>query len=261
MSKRPLDATTAEAKKYKSALDTMADEWTCPITSELPLDPVMAEDGRVYERSAIEGWFAGQPEEAEVKSPVTDVRMGKKLFPAVQVRNNLKAMVQSGALSGDKADAWKKRLGEEQEVIDMQKEAEGGDVTAVYDLGFWHRNGTKGLAKDDKKAFGWFKKAAGLNFPPALGQCGCYYVNGDGGVEKDKIRGFVMLGQAAALGSEHACYVLGWVYAYGHHGVKKDPAEAAKWYRRMDGCKYKLCTEEGRADAAEWLRLYDAGEY
>ena len=30
---------------------------------------------------------------------MTDVRMGKKLFPAVQVRNNLKAMVQSGALS------------------------------------------------------------------------------------------------------------------------------------------------------------------
>ena len=47
VSERP--STTAEAKKYKSALDTMADEYI-PIRSELPLDPVMAEDGRVYER-------------------------------------------------------------------------------------------------------------------------------------------------------------------------------------------------------------------
>ena len=122
MSKRRLrdaEPVTDDAKRYKSALDTMADEWTCPITSELPLDPVTAEDGRVYERSAIVEWFASRPED-EVKSPITNELMGKKLLPAVQVRNTIKAMVESGALSGDKADAWKKRLEEEQEVIDMR---------------------------------------------------------------------------------------------------------------------------------------------
>ena len=37
MSKRRLrdaDAATAEAKKYKSAVDTMADEFICPINLE-----------------------------------------------------------------------------------------------------------------------------------------------------------------------------------------------------------------------------------
>ena len=121
MSKRPLsdaaaaEAATAEAKKFKSAIDTLADEFLCPITSELPVDPVMAEDGRVYERKAIKEWFATKPED-EVKSPITNELMGKKLLPAVQVRNTIKAMVQSGAISGEKADAWNKRLAEEQEV-------------------------------------------------------------------------------------------------------------------------------------------------
>ena len=135
MSKRPLDAATAEAatseaKKYKSALDTNADELVCPITSELPLDPVMAEDGRVYERSAIEQWFANK-EEDQVKSPITNELMGKKLLPAVQVRNIIKTMVQSGALSGDKADAWNTRLEEEQEVEDTRMKAEGGNADAM----------------------------------------------------------------------------------------------------------------------------------
>ena len=90
MPKRPLadEVATVEAKKYKSALDTMADEFICPITSELPLDPVTAEDGRVYERSAIEKWFAQRPER-RVKSPITNELMGKRLLPAVQVRNNI----------------------------------------------------------------------------------------------------------------------------------------------------------------------------
>ena len=48
----------------------VAEEYVCPITAELPIDPVTAEDGRCYERCAIEEWFARQPQ-AQVKSPVT----------------------------------------------------------------------------------------------------------------------------------------------------------------------------------------------
>ena len=44
--------TAAAEKRYKQAIDGMAEEFVCPITQELPVDPVTAEDGRVYERSA-----------------------------------------------------------------------------------------------------------------------------------------------------------------------------------------------------------------
>ena len=47
--------------------DDVLSEYRCPITQELPVDPVVAEDGQAYERSAIEDWFDRQ-KGGEVKS-------------------------------------------------------------------------------------------------------------------------------------------------------------------------------------------------
>ena len=80
--KRTLDDASAETKRFKSAIEDSAAEFVCPITQELPLDPVMAADGRVYERSAIEEWIA----KGNGKSPSTNEKMGTKLLPALQVR-------------------------------------------------------------------------------------------------------------------------------------------------------------------------------
>eukprot|EP00966_Prymnesium_polylepis_P099303 2299984-Prymnesium_polylepis.1 len=77
-----LAETKEEVKKFRSALDSMADEWVCPITFELPLDPVFAEDGRTYERCAIEEHIRTQG--AELKSPLTNEPMGTRLTANVQ---------------------------------------------------------------------------------------------------------------------------------------------------------------------------------
>eukprot|EP00964_Phaeocystis_antarctica_P164532 scaffold142835_cov109-Phaeocystis_antarctica.AAC.1 len=37
--------TQAVVKRYRKALDEVAEEYVCPITAELPIDPVTAEDG------------------------------------------------------------------------------------------------------------------------------------------------------------------------------------------------------------------------
>ena len=42
------------AAKKDGALVTVADELICPISHELPVDPVMALDGKIYERASIE---------------------------------------------------------------------------------------------------------------------------------------------------------------------------------------------------------------
>ena len=63
-------AETAGEKRYREAIDGMAVEFLCPITQELPLDPVTAEDGRVYERRAIENWLDRQ--RGSAKSPITN---------------------------------------------------------------------------------------------------------------------------------------------------------------------------------------------
>ena len=251
-SKETQAETEAVVKRYRQAIDDVAEEYVCPITAELPIDPVTAEDGRCYERCAIEEWFSRQPE-PQVKSPVTNEPMGKRLLPAVQLRNTLKRLVESGAISGSKADAWKKAMAEEAEVAALREKAEGGDAIAMQRLGFAYRDGKRGLKQDKKQAFTWFKRAADLRDIFALAACGQAYLNGHG-VERSISRGVSMVTMAAALGSEHACGKLGRANAEGRHGFDKDEQEATRWYREMQKCGIRDASELMRERAAAWLR-------
>ena len=179
--------------------------------------------------------------------------MGKRLLPAVQVRNSLKRLVESGAISGSKADAWKKAVAEEAEVAALRVRAEGGDARAMYDLGDAYYFGVRGLKKDDTQAFTWYKRAADLNNVHGLSSCGVLYLNGDG-VERSPIRGLMMLTAAATLGSEHACAILGRANADGRYGLDQNPQEATRWYREMQKCNYRYSPEGYRERAAAWLR-------
>ena len=254
--KRAAEETQAETqavtKRYRQAIDDVAEEYVCPITAELPIDPVTAEDGRFYERHAIEEWFSRQPE-AQVKSPVTNEPMGKRLLPAVQVRNSLKRLVESGAISGSKADAWKKAMAEEAEVAALRAKAEGGDASAMSELGCSYYRGKGGLKKDAAQAFTWCKRAADLKDAGGLANCGTLYLRGLG-VERNPIRGFIMLGAAAALGSEFACALLASANEKGRHGLDKNPQEATRWYREMQECDRRCSSEGLRERAAAWLR-------
>ena len=245
--------TQAVVKRYQQAIDEVAEEYVCPITAELPVDPVNAEDGRVYERHAIEEWFSRQPE-PQVRSPVTNEPMGKRLFPAVQVRNSLKRLVESGAISGSKADAWKKAMAEEAELPALREKAEGGDTSAMFDLGCAYRDGTRGLKKDLTQAFTWFKRAADLKDARGLTLCGLLYLYGEG-IERSERRGLIMLGVAATMGWELACALLGEANAEGRYGLDKNPQEATRWYREMQKCGDSHTTTDAyRERAAAWLR-------
>lgn len=62
----------------------------CPITHQLMVDPVVAEDGHTYERSALVRWFA-----TSKKSPVTNDIIGPSLVPAVAVRQTVSDLIDS----------------------------------------------------------------------------------------------------------------------------------------------------------------------
>ena len=53
----PAPANDEDANPTKVLATTIATEFLCPVTHELPIAPVMAKDGVVYERAAIERWF------------------------------------------------------------------------------------------------------------------------------------------------------------------------------------------------------------
>ena len=243
---------SSKAQKYQAVLDQAADEFVCPITQELPVDPVMAEDGRVYERTAIEDWL-NRPVTGQIKSPVTNLAMGRRLLPALQIRNTIKNLVQSGALSGDKADAWKKAIEEEELVKETREKANAGDASAMVRLAYWYLDGDKSLSKDPKMAFEWCKKAADAGDASGLSQVGIFYLYGNG-VARNLPRAFLALGEAAGKGSEHAMYMIGWVLQIGHNGVDIDPEETKKWYRKMATATVRNCPQKCRDLAAQWLR-------
>ena len=84
--------------------DTIAvitDSLVCPITEELPIDPVMATDGYVYERWAIEKHIRLNCNN-ELRSPVTNGRIADtKLVSAAQTKG-----VHDGPFQGIPVAVW-----------------------------------------------------------------------------------------------------------------------------------------------------------
>lgn len=243
----------AKAARYQQALDKAADEFVCPITQELPIDPVLAEDGRVYDRKAIEDWLNTRQPGQPLKSPVTNMAMGSRLVPTIQVRNTIKSLVQSGALTGDKVEAWKVRIKDEEEVEATRRLADAGDAAANSTLSIWYRDGEKGLDKDFKMCFQYSKKAAELDSPCGLTTLGICYLDGHG-CRANLPRAMLHLGEAAARGSEHAAYIIGWLYIEGLHGIGKDEEEAAIYFRKMAKSTLRNSPQESRDKADAFLR-------
>ena len=243
---------TVQLRRHKSAFEEAFAELVCPITFSLPVDPVTAEDGKVYERSAIEEWL-----KKKRKSPVTNLAMGTKLLPALQVKSMIRTMVASGALTGDKVDAWKLKLEEEEKVAEMLREAEAGDGRAMFYLGVWYENGELGLAEDVAKAFEWFKKsheAGNVCGTCALGSCYLY----GAGVPKCFARGATLLCEAAWRGSKNACYNLGLAYAKGCLGFPKDEKMARQYYSMVASAENDDCADDDIEEAATWLLAHPA---
>ena len=243
------EPATEQATKFRKVIDDGADEFLCPITHELPIDPVTAEDARVYERSAIEEWL-----EKNAKSPHTNEPMGKKLLPATQVKNLIASMVRSGAISGDKAGAWTKKLEGEKEVEELRRKAEAGDSEAMVKLSVWYRDGDHGLEKSAVERYKWAKRAADLDHPRGISNVGACSSNGSG-TERNTALANVLFAQAATMGVDHACYLMAMRYVIGGDGLPKDLERAQYWAKKAlddDHVKYNCMPEMYRAKAARW---------
>ena len=242
-----------ELKKTRSAVDEVANEFLCPITQSLPLDPVLAKDGRVYERSAIAEWL-----KTHQRSPLTNEAMGTELVPAVQVKNMIRGMIKSGALTGEKTDEWRKKLKDEEEGEATRRKAEAGDGTAMHNLAVWYHGGHLGLDQDAAKAFEWSKKSHDTGHAGGTRMLGYCYLFGDG-VEKHVAFGIQLVTSAAEGGSAAACCNLGFWFAAGRFVLPKNLDEARRWYSKVPGCDLKdVPSPEARDWAATWLREHPA---
>ena len=261
MKKRALeerDEADANAeKKQKVALTTIAKEFVCPITQELPISPVTAEDGKIYEETAIRDWFSKK--DGEPTSPSTGAVIGTKLLPAPQARNTIEALVESGAIEGEIAEAWKEKLADETGVKELRAKAEGGDGDAMCALGGFYEFGDYGLAQDDVQARAWYARSAATRDPSGLADFGKCLLLGLGGPRDDTL-GLVNLMDSAHLGSDVGAFLLGQAFFKGCNGLPKDPVRARYWLEKAIGeCEVNNLNDENLAKAARWLRELESG--
>jgi antitoxin component YwqK of YwqJK toxin-antitoxin module len=73
-------------KRFKNLEETLI----CPITNNIPEEPVMAEDGFIYERAVIQRWL-----KYKSHSPMTNEEMGTKIIPSTQLRNVVQMVIDA----------------------------------------------------------------------------------------------------------------------------------------------------------------------
>jgi len=221
--------------------DDLLDEFACPISGRLPVDPVTAMDGRIYDRHGLMTWFDKHPG-TTIKSPVTGEAMGKEVVTAYQVRNTLNSFVERGLLTGEAVDEWKAEC-KEVDAYDADLKhniilAEQGDKDAMAAVGFAFREGTNGAAVNHARSIEWMRRAAQHGSVQGWASLGVAYVKGEG-VRLNHVAGVMYLAHAASLGSEHGCVVLGFYLSKKNSLMDTDIEMARYWYKKSLDCQHK----------------------
>jgi TPR repeat protein len=244
------DVEEPASKRQKCA----SDELICPITYELPFYPVTAEDGRVYERAAIEQHMKDKTGE-DLKSPITNQPMGRRLYPAVQHKNLIHMLIDTAVITGDLADSWNIKIQEKKAMEDLLKLAESGDSIAMKKVGLNYQFGTEGIEKDVKLSFSWCKRAHDAGNVKGTALIGYLLLVGRG-VTKSRSEGLVYLVSAAERGSDFAAYRLGMAKAGGVWGLSVNSKEAIHWLEKClsPSCKNKHMADSQKEKATQMLQ-------
>jgi hypothetical protein len=220
-------SSTEVERPQKTTRSSVLEELKCPISLALPIDPVMAEDGKIYERKFIKEWL-----QEHDTSPVTRAVIGKNLVASTLIKTLIENAVEESedGTSDEKklVKEWKRRMKEKQGMEDLIQKAESGDVDAMERVGITYWNGEKGFDNDFEKAYFWNKKAADAGLFRSMTIAGEYLLRvKQNATLSDKLQGATLLGRAAhSNGSTLACLLLGQMYVQGSYGYPKDKAQA-----------------------------------
>ena len=204
----------SQKKSGKGQASSYEDDLICPISLALPIDPVTAEDGRVYDRDFIEAYYKGQSGTVAdtVKSRWTGEMVGRKLLRADQHRAIIERTIANGVISDYLAKEWQDKM-EENAAKDAAKDelletATEGDLASIETLATNYFYGQKGFMKDNEQAFVWSKLAHKAGSVQGTTLMGVLLLNGRG-VREYVTQGYMYLGLAAGKGSVHAASILG----------------------------------------------------
>ena len=100
------EAHNAEVERLKAAINAALEELMCPITFDLPVDPVVTEAGDVCEQEAITSLIR-QRGMRTLRSMRTNQPMGQRIAPSVTIRNVIEKLVESGAVDEEIVTAYR----------------------------------------------------------------------------------------------------------------------------------------------------------
>ena len=109
--KAPPAAEGNKRARVDAALRSQLEEHRCPITLELLVDPVVAPDGRLYEREAITRWLDTTNRVVVGRSPATNRMMVGELVAVYPVRNAIEALIEGGCVAASDEAPWQMRRG------------------------------------------------------------------------------------------------------------------------------------------------------
>ena len=232
-------------------------EYLCPITGALPVEPVIAEDGELYDLGAITEWFERNP---VAKSPMTNLPIGKNLVPAFHVRKAITRLIASGIISGEDAREWSERQDEFASIHEYKRSlltnAYRGDATSMREIAIGYREGKYGLKKNTTKYLEWIKKASKKNDATAMCCTAVLFMHGTA-CRKDVTRGLIELTRAAMLGSENAAICIGNHFGTGEHLIDADENEATWWYNFSKTRTCKDAPQAFKTRRNEWLETHE----
>jgi len=255
------------APKKRSASEAWLDEdegllqqFICPISYELPVDPVLAADGLTYNREHILDWF-GRHAGDTCPSPMTNKPIPKTLVSATQIKSTISLLVNRGIIANKRTEEWKRAVKEQEgwtgEFKSAMYEASGGsNATKMLLVGDCYRDGV-GTGMNREMAVKWYTKASLLGNVRAAVALGVMYTNGVEASDqraKQRTRGVLELARAATLGSEHACCLLADWLGGNISLFRVDTAAATFWYKASLSCPDKDSVPNTREKRDTWFK-------
>ena len=216
---------------------------TCSITHELMAYPVVAEDGRTYEKSAILSWLSNHT--TSPLDPSTTIS-AQALFQNRSVADMIEELVATNDMIdvATKA-AWQARRDEPQRLFDQGRTLEAaslGHPAAMGKMAHDYYFGKGGFEKDDAKAFDFATRAAKEGDGDGMYILGGCYSNGQG-VAVDKVAALKWYEEAAKKGKGHGMYFSGLFYSVGL-GCVKDDKKAAAYFKSATDLGQSVSTNE-----------------
>jgi len=83
-------------ESVRTSLEKIMQHYKCPITQQLLVDPVVAEDGHIYERYALESWLCRKK-----TSPTTNEPMGMVMLRSMAAQQTINDLVEQGVPDTD----------------------------------------------------------------------------------------------------------------------------------------------------------------